>query len=307
MRTTFIETLVELAEQDERIILLTADLGYTVLERFADRFPDRYFNVGVAEQNMMGMVTGLAEAGLMPFAYSIGTFASLRAYEFFRNGAIMHQLPVRVVGIGAGLEYATAGLSHNSLEEIAVMRTQPALRLIAPADYEQTRQALLDTWQLPGPIYYRLGKNQQITVPGLEGRFGLDEAQIIGEGTDLLLVVTGSIAAEVMKVAADLSARKIDSTVMVLASLNPSPNIAEAIAPFSAVMTVEDHYINGGIGSLVAEVIAEQGLGCRLRRCGVNHRPDGITGSLAALRRHYGLDRESLLQAALSLVKTDAA
>ncbi|HMV46813.1 MAG TPA: 1-deoxy-D-xylulose-5-phosphate synthase, partial [Blastocatellia bacterium] len=146
MRAAFTETIVELAERDPRILLLTGDLGYCALEPFAEKFPDRFFNCGVAEQNMVGVATGLAEAGYIPFVYSIATFASLRTYEFIRNGPILHHLPVRIVGVGGGFEYGTAGPTHYGLEDAGVMRLQPGLTVISPADHQQTRTAMLATW-----------------------------------------------------------------------------------------------------------------------------------------------------------------
>ena len=130
MRAPFIAALLELAEQDERILLLTGDLGYLVLEPFAERLPERFFNAGVAEQNLLGVATGLAEAGFLPFVYSIVPFAVLRAYEFIRNGPVHQRLPVRIVGVGGGVEYGTNGPSHYGLEDLAVMRLQ--LQLPAP-------------------------------------------------------------------------------------------------------------------------------------------------------------------------------
>ena len=196
MRATFIRTLVELAEEDERIVLLTGDLGFTVVEPFAERFPDRFFNVGVAEQNMLGVATGLAEAGFVPFAYSIATFATLRSYEFVRNGPVLHHLPVRIVGVGGGLEYGMNGLTHYALEDIAVMRTQPGMTVLAPADFQQARTALTETRAISGPIYFRLGKNETETVPDLGGRLRLDGVEQIGDGRDVAIVTTGSIARE---------------------------------------------------------------------------------------------------------------
>src|SRR5918912_219611 len=127
MRKAFAETLFELMTQDERILLLTADLGFMVWEAIASKFPGRFFNVGVAEQNMIGLATGLAEAGFIPFVYSIATFATLRPFEFIRNGPVHHNLPVRIVGVGAGYDYGPAGPTHHALEDIGVMRTQPNL------------------------------------------------------------------------------------------------------------------------------------------------------------------------------------
>src|SRR5437867_1581064 len=197
MRAAFARTLTELAGHDSRILLLTADLGYMALEPFSERHPGRFFNVGVAEQNMVGLATGLAEAGFVPFVYSIVTFASLRPYEFIRNGPIVHRLPVRIIGVGGGFEYGSAGITHFGVEDVGVMRVQPGITVIAPADHEQARTAILASWDMPGPIYYRLGKDDKTVVPGLLGRFEIGRAQIIREGSDLAFFVMGSIASEV--------------------------------------------------------------------------------------------------------------
>src|SRR5438132_7656876 len=146
MRKAFVRTLTEIGAADSRVLLLTGDLGYNALEPFAERFPGRFFNVGVAEQNMVGLATGLAESGFVPFVYSIATFASLRPYEFIRNGPILHRLKVRIVGVGGGFEYGSAGSTHHAIEDLGVMRVQPGLTVIAPADPRQTRSALQQTW-----------------------------------------------------------------------------------------------------------------------------------------------------------------
>ncbi len=282
MRGAFVKAIIELAEQDPRVMLLTADLGFMALEPFAERFPDRFFNVGVAEQNMLGIATGLAEAGFIPYVYSIVTFASLRPYEFIRNGPILHHLPVRVIAIGGGYEYGSAGPTHHGLEDVGIMRIQPGIRVIAPADAAQTRTALLKTWDLDGPIYYRLGKNDRITVPGLEGQFDLGRAQVIRKGDDVLFIAMGGIAYEVVLAATALAEQGIASTVVVVASMSSAPidDLAEILARFPLAITVEVHYVTGGVGSLVSEIIAEQGLNCRVIRCGVRTTPDGLSGSL---------------------------
>ncbi|HEY4939313.1 MAG TPA: 1-deoxy-D-xylulose-5-phosphate synthase, partial [Actinomycetota bacterium] len=125
MRRAFVQELAEIAERDARILLITGDLGFSVVEPFADRHPDRFFNAGVAEQNMVGLATGLAESGFIPFVYSIATFAALRPYEFVRNGPVLHNLPVRIVGTGGAFDYGTAGPTHHALEDVGIMRMQP--------------------------------------------------------------------------------------------------------------------------------------------------------------------------------------
>jgi transketolase len=301
MRKAFTRTLVELAEADPRIMLLTGDLGYMALEPFSDRFPDRFVNAGVAEQNMVGVATGLAEAGFIPFVYSIVTFASLRPYEFIRNGPVLHQLPVRVVGVGGGFEYGPQGTTHHGLEDLAVMRVQPGMTVIATADHRQHATALRATWDLPGPVYYRIGKDDTTEVPGLDARFRLGRAELVRPGRDVCLVATGSVAAEAAAAAEMLGARGVDAGCLIVACLQPAPaeDIAAALGNVPAALTVEAHYANGGLGSLVSEVVAERGIRCRVRRCAVRTTPDGVSGSQRFMHQVHGLSREALVETAL--------
>lgn len=300
MRLDFVKTLMGLAEEDERILLLTGDLGFMVLEPFRDRFPKRFFNVGVAEQNMIGLATGLAEDGFMPFVYSIATFATLRPFEFIRNGPVHHNLPVRIVGIGGGYDYGPAGFTHHALEDIGVMRTQPGMTIVAPADYQQAATALRATKDVEGPVYYRIGKDDRTAIPGLEGRFELGRAQTCREGRDLLFISMGSAAQVVVMAADKLAEQGITSTIMVVASLSPAPveDIALALSRFSVALTVEAHYTVGGVGSLVAEVAAERGTSCRVVRCGVKHPGSAMTGSHDYLNNLHGLSCSTLVETA---------
>jgi transketolase len=302
MRRSFVNTLIELAERDPRVVLLTGDLGFMVFEPFIERFPDRFFNLGVAEQNMVGVATGLAEAGFVPFTYSIVTFATLRAYEFIRNGPAFHQLPVRIVGVGGGFEYGTAGPSHHGTEDVAVMRALPGMAIVAPADHAQAATAIRACWDMPGPLYLRLGKDDHTIVPGLDGRFRLGRAEVVRHGDDLAIITMGAISAEAMAAAAALSASAdgIEATVVVVASISPAPfdDLVEILSRFATVVTVEAHSVVGGLGSLVSEVVAERGLGCRVVRCGVRTASDGIGGSEAYLNDRHGLSRHALARTA---------
>jgi len=304
VRGTFARILSELAEKDERVVLLTGDLGYTVLEPFRDKHPKRFFNVGVAEQNMVGVATGMAEAGMVPFCYSIGTFASLRPFEFIRNGPVLHNLPVRVIGLGAGFEYGTAGPTHYSLEDIGVMRTQPGLTVIAPADFEQAGNALNATWDLPGPVYYRLGKDDKAAMPGLKGRFDIGRTHAVRKGDDLLILTCGPISLDVAEAANELAKDGIEAAVIVVASLSPVPehDLVEALGRHRVAISVETHSVTGGLGSLVAEVIADHGTGTRLVRLGVREGSKGRSGSAAHMHARHGLDRAGIVKAARSLL-----
>lgn len=298
MRSEFVAGLVELAQRDERVLLLTGDLGYTVVEPFADRFRDRFFNVGVAEQNMVGVATGLAEAGFVPFVYSIATFASMRAYEFIRNGPVLHELPVRVVGVGGGLDYAHNGVTHYALEDVAIMRAQPGMTVIAPADPEQAVAALRATAELPGPVYFRLGKESS-PLDGIGAQFELARAIVVGEGADVAIVALGTMAREAFAAAEALAVRDVSAAVAVVACVSPPPldDLADLLERCRLVVTVEAHYLAGGLGSLVAEVVAERGLDCRLLRRGVDVVPRGMTGEPRSLLRAFGLTAEQLVEA----------
>lgn len=300
MRSTFVSALTEIAAGDPRVLLLTADLGFMALEPFSDRFPDRFFNMGVAEQNMIGTATGLAEAGFLPFAYSIATFATLRPYEFIRVGPVLHHLPVRIVGIGGGFEYGTNGPTHWGLEDVGVMRLQPGLTVVVPADYGQVRSALQATWDLPGPVYYRLGKEGKASVAGLDGRFALGRTQQVRQGDDLAIVALGNTALEAVAAADTLAAEGVSCAVVVVSCVSPAPvdDLAEMLARVPVAITVEAHYDVGGIGSLVSEVVAERGLRCRVVRQGVKAIPEGLVGSRDYLHAKYGLGSADLVSAA---------
>lgn len=304
MRGAFAKTLTELAAKDSRIYLLTGDLGYMALEPFAEKFPDRFINVGVAEQNMVGIATGLAEAGFIPVVYSIVTFASLRPYEFIRNGPILHQLPVRIAGVGGGVEYGHNGATHYGMEDVGVMRVQPGITVVAPADAGQTKTALEKTYDLPGPVYYRLGKDDRIVVPGLDGKFDLGKAQTIKKGKDVLLLAMGGISYETAKAAELLSKDGIEAEVVVVASINPAPveDLKQVLSQYRQAITVEAHYASGGLTSLVSEVVAQAGINCKISRCAIEQSPDGETGGQSFLYNKFGLSAEAIATKAKSLL-----
>jgi transketolase len=296
MRTAFIQALCELAEQDPRVWLLTADLGWSVVEPFQRRFPDRFVNVGVAEQNLHGIATGLAREGQVPFVYSIATFASMRGYEQFRNGPVLHHLPVRVVGIGGGFAYGHAGASHHALEDLSIARTQAGVAVIAPVDGPQARTAVFATRDLPGPAYLRIDKAALPDLPELAGRFDWNRPELLRPGRVLLFITTGSITHEVLRAHEILEARGNCPAIAVLAHVGYQAEDAliELLKVFPLVVTVEEGTVAGGLGSLVAETIAQHDLDCRLHITGVREPFLPHTGSAEYLRRQHGLDAESL-------------
>jgi len=293
MRKAFVETLVDIARRDERVVLLTGDLGFMVLEPFMKAFPGRFLNAGVAEQNMMGVATGLAESGYIPFVYSIVPFSVIRPLEFIRNGPIYHSLPVRIVGVGAGFDYANNGFTHYGLEDVGIMRMQQGITTVVPADEAQASSAIRATYDLPGPVYYRLSKQNGLSLDGLNGAFNLGYTNRILQGKDILVLTIGSVAHEAVGACEILSKDGLNPSMAIVSAFNPSPvdDLVQMLAASSLVCTVEEHYVEGGLGSWVAETIAEEGLACRLIRCGVHSLPTGITGSREFMFKQHGLDR----------------
>lgn len=274
MRTTFLNTLLQIAERDPRVWLLTADLGYSVLEPFIERFPDRYVNVGVAEQNLIGVAAGLAHSGLRPFVYSIANFPTLRCLEQIRNDLCAPGFPVTIVSVGGGLAYGAQGYTHHGVEDLAVMRSLPGLTVVAPADPVETRLATEAIATLPGPAYLRLGKANEPILHSREPRFRVGKAIVARPGRDLALFSTGGMLGAALAAAEHLERDGTSTRVVSMPTLKPfdAAYARKAAREVRAIATVEEHRVTGGLGSAMAETIAEAGIRVRFRRLGIPDR-----------------------------------
>jgi len=308
LRKAFIDSLCELARVDERVLLLTGDLGFMVMESFREQFPKQFINMGVAEQNMIGVATGLAEAGFLPYCYSIATFASLRGFEFIRNGPVLHGLPVRIVGMGMGFEYGHAGPTHYAVEDIGTLRTLPGLTIVIPADSAQAGSAIRQTQNLPGPVYFSLGKDDRSSVNGLSGRFELGRVQQVRAGDDIAIVTMGSIAPEAVAAAVELESIGVAATVVIVSNFSPDPeeSLIEILSRFRHVVSLETQTISGGLASFISLALATNGLDCRLHPLAIRTVPDGTSGGQSERWRKHGLDRASVVQTAIAALGTEA-
>jgi transketolase len=298
MRTAFIETLCGLAAQDERIWLLTGDLGYSVLERFAGRFPKRFVNMGVAEQNMTGVAAGLALEGKIVFTYSIANFPIMRCLEQIRNDVCYHNLNVKIVAVGGGMAYGAAGYTHHAVEDLAVMRAMPNMTVVAPGDPVEVKCATRAIINHAGPCYLRLGKGGEATVHTQEPNFQLGKAIWLRQGDDITFVSTGSILAEVIRAADDLAARGVRAGVVSLPTLKPlDEETIRKIAILSRqIITVEEHSALGGLGEAVAGVLADAGTAHPgLKRVNLPIFSSAAIGTQAYLRQKFALDAASLV------------
>jgi transketolase len=260
VRGAFIRSLLTLAERDSRVWLLTGDLGFSVLEPFASRFPERFVNVGVAEQNMIGVAAGLAHSGKQVFVYSIANFPTLRCLEQIRNDVCYHGLPVRVVSVGGGLSYGTAGYTHHGVEDLAVLRALPGLAVLAPGDPLETELLTQALAELPGPAYLRLGKAGEPTVHGELASLTLGRALAVRSGNDLTLIATGGMLHATVQAADELAkADGLSVRVLSMHTLKPFDEAAVRAAAMEtrAIVSVEEHSCVGGLGSAVADVVAQ--------------------------------------------------
>jgi transketolase len=294
MRNNFIKKLIELARVDKRVVLLTADLGFSVLEEFADEFPDRFYNVGVSEQNMIGVATGLAESGFIPFTYSIAPFSLLRPYEFIKNGPILHNLPIRIVAIGPGFEYGNLGTTHHLIEDIAATRLFPNLSIYSPINAKNAEDLLENSYQSNGPVYYRIGKNKTSLTDDLPIIYN-DNIVKLSEGKEQVAIIgIGSIVEEIIK-----CNNALDSTIASYAITQINSDISQNLLPilkkYQKIITVEAHYVNGGIGSLIAEIIAENQLNIKLVRMGVDKLSDGVFGDTEFMYKKHAISYLDIL------------
>jgi transketolase len=298
VRDHFINRLCDLAENDPRIMLVTGDLGFGVFNEYRRRFPRQFINAGVAEQNMIGLATGLAMEGRVIFTYSIANFPTLRCLEQIRNDACYHDANVKVVAIGGGFSYGSLGISHHATEDLAIMRSLPGIVVISPCGYWETMEATEAIVDRPGTCYLRLDKSAGDDAPREEGeRFRIGKARVLQDGCDCTIIVTGGILEEVWRVAELLEANGISARILSVHTLKPldEETILQACQDTAAVITVEEHTIYGGLGGAVAETMMDHGVHpTAFLRIGLEAGFSYIVGSQQYLRKQYGLDSDSI-------------
>ena len=298
MRTAFIETLFELAQQDPRITLVTGDLGFGVVTRFMQELPKQFVNAGVAEQNMTGLAAGMALSGKIVFTYSIANFPVIRCLEQIRNDVCYHDANVKVVAVGGGMAYGSLGASHHATEDIAVTRALPNMLVVAPNDPVEARLATHAVAARQGPCYLRLGKTGEAIVHKGDIEFELGKSIKVLEGDDVTLIVTGGLLPNAIKVAKILAQRDVKARVLSMHTVKPLDNdaVLAAARETRAVFTIEEHSVVGGLGGAVAETLMEQhNRPVTFRRIGLSGQFSCLVGDQEYLRAQHGLDPSGIL------------
>ena len=307
MRTAFIKELCSLAEADERIWLICGDLGYSVLEEFSDRFPKRYLNAGVAEQNMTGIAAGLALTGKCPITYSIANFPVMRCLEQVRNDICYHNLNVKIVSVGGGLAYGSHGYTHHGVEDLAVMSVMPNMTVLAPGDPVEARAVTRAMMAHPGPAYLRLGKAGEPVLHKTAIDFQIGRALPVRDGHDLTLISTGGMLADVLAAADKLHAAGNSVRVLSMPSLVPFDvdSVLRAAAETNGIITVEEHGL-GGLGTRTAEVIAERGIAVPFFPIRLANGAIKTAGSQAQLRGSQGVCADGIVSRATEMLSRRA-
>jgi len=306
VRGAFFRGLMDLAAQDDRIYLLVGDLGFGVVEPFIQKFPDRFVNVGVAEQNMTGVAAGIALTGKIVFTYSIANFPILRCLEQVRNDLCYHKANVKIVSIGGGYSYGALGMSHHATEDLAILRALPGMTVIAPGDPFEAEAATRAAAAHDGPCYLRLGRAGEPAIHKSEVEFQIGKAIPVREGKALTLISTGAMLQTAVAVADSLAAKGSPARVLSMHTLKPldAGAVVAAARETGAIVTIEEHGVSGGLGGAVAECLAESGeLRVPFRRFGIPTSFSPPPGTQEYLREQCGLSPQSILKSLESLLE----
>ncbi len=306
MRKAFVKTLIELAEKDDKIFLLTADLG-SDFDEFVKKFPRRFINCGIAEQNMMGVAAGLALCGRKPYVYSIIPFVTMRAFEQIKNDICYQNLDVKIIGMGAGFHYGPLGCTHHAIEDFA-LRVLPNIMIISPADGTETRELVLQAYKKGTPTYIRMSKSSiaEEDMPHKNSlNIELGEPAVLKSGKDGVIISTGAQVKVCLGVAKKLSEHGKDLKVIGLHTLKPIDKNAllDETNNFKNIIIVEEHNILGGLAAAVCEILVESDNIGRVKKIGIPDEYSSDTGSCAYLQKKYLLDKDNLASAILKFLE----
>ena len=304
MRNTFVDELLKEAKKNNKIKLLTGDLGYGVLNKFSDELSGQFINAGIAEQAMTGIAAGLALNGDIVFTYSIGNFPSLRCLEQIRNDILYHNANVNIVSVGTGLGYGSLGMSHHGTEDMGVMRCLPNIVIFSPSDKNEAKRVVQLATKTTNPSYIRLGKGGEVDVHDSYIEFEIGDSIKVIEGNTVAIFTTGPIAGEAKEATEKLNELGISTALYTFPTVKPidEKTIKDCGEKYDLIVTVEEHNIIGGLGSAVAEILSEQKNKAILKKVGLKDVYVSKVGNQKYLREIYNLDSKSIIDTVLSYI-----
>ncbi len=304
MRFAVVQTIYQAALKNKNIYFLTGDLGSACENEFKTNIPKQYLNMGLSEQNMIGVAAGLALSGMKVFAYSITPFVTMRCFEQVKNDLCYQNLDVTLIGIGGGLIYGPYGNTHCSIEDIAVMRVLPNMKIVCPANPVDAQELTKQVIKLRGPTYIRIGRGKE-PVPEKEFKVDFGKGLVVKKGDDITIFSTGTVLTEAEKAARLLEEKGINTELIHLHTVKPIDKkiILDRMNKRKAIFTLEDHSIIGGLGGAVAELISEERKKRPIfKRFGVNDVYLKEIGSQAYLRDRHGISGNKIARKILELL-----
>jgi len=307
MRQIFFKTLEESAKKDKNLFLLVGDLGIKFFENFRKIDPGRAINVGVAEANMIGVAAGLSMSGKNVYCYSIIPFLTMRAFEQIRVDICYNNLSVKLLGAGGGLAYGAEGITHHAIEDIAIMRSLPNMTVVCPGDAKEAEMLAKESVNYPGPLYVRFGRDFDPHVHKGEINFKIGKGIVVKEGKGVCIITTGTMLHVANNLLSALEKENITPTLISMHTVKPLD--AELVKKYMQgsrnIFTIEDHNVMGGLGSAVAEVLAENGYEGKFKRIGIVDKYCSVCGSANYLLKSHGLDEEGVIKTILKEYKND--
>ncbi len=296
-RASYGEALAELGSENENVVVLDADLsGATKTSVFAKKFPDRFFDVGIAEQDLMGTATGMATFGKIPYVSTFAVFAAGRAYDQVRNTIAHTNSNVKICATHAGITVGEDGATHQMLEDIGMMKAIPNMTVICPSDDTQTKWIIKEISKIDGPVYVRLSRLATPVIYEEDNQFEIGKGVQIGNGTDATIIATGVTVAEALKAQEILKGKGIDVRVVDMNTIKPIDKelIIKCAKETKRIITIEDHSTIGGLGSSVCDVLSEN-YPTKVEKMGINDK-FGESGKAEELMRFYGIDAQTIVE-----------
>ncbi|MBU4502591.1 MAG: transketolase [Nanoarchaeota archaeon] len=306
MRNAYLDALYELAKNNKNVIALVADIGAIVYDKYREDFPDRFINCGVAESNMITVAAGLASCGKVPFTYTITPFITMRTYEQIRDDVCLHNANVKIVGVGAGLRYSTLGPTHHAIEDIAIMKTLPNMKIISPCDPIESKMATFAMAEIKGPVYFRIGTGGEPRIYDSSYKYQFGKGVVMRGGSDATIIATGGIVYDAIKASEELEKENISTRVINIHTIKPIDKeiIIKSARDTGIIVTVEEHNIEGGFGESVASVILENyNHQVKFKRLGIKDCFCSYYGSHQELKSHFGIGKKDMVREVKNLYK----
>lgn len=305
LRAVMVQSFIDAVENGVNVAVVVSDSTSTAkIAPFAERFPDRLINVGIAEQNLVGVAAGLSLGGYVAVTANAACFLIARANEQVKNDVCYSNTNVKLVGLNAGVSYGPLASTHHAIDDISVMRSLGNIIILAPADPVETQRIFEFALEHVGPVYIRMDNAKFPTLYDEDYQFALGKASVLREGSDITIFALGSVVHEAYEAARELEGMSIDAEAVNVSSIRPvdKDKIIESVRKTKKVITVEEHTLHGGLGSLVCEIIAEEGLDAKVVRLGITQGQFSKAGPRAKIRAHYKIDKNGIVETARKLM-----